>query len=163
MFTEAADTALSSGAAGRVQRRRSVGGLMMIGRNFVAVLLIPITVVGTAALAAAPFAWILVVSKLIEAFSLPPLIALPALIVAIPASMIGGLKLLLRVSDLYERLRGHDEAGGRVAPVWRRGLTDTQQARPVRMLDVVMVISACVAIAALCIWFIAFAGTTVRL
>lgn len=78
------------------------------------------------------------------------------------ASMTVGLKLLLGVSDRYERLRGHGPTT-RLAPVWRRGVTDTRRASRVRMLDVVMVITACAAIVALCVWFIALGGSTVRL
>jgi hypothetical protein len=163
MSTRVAETTVVHRRVGPLQNNRPVAGVTAIARNLMAALLIPLTVVGTAGLAGVPFAWILLVSKLIEVFDLPPIIALPALIVAIPVTMIVGLKLLLRVSDLYERLRRNLEPSGRVAPVWRRGLTDTKQARPVRMLDIVMVLTACVSIVALCVWFIAFAGTTVKL
>lgn len=163
MPAQATGSVLTTGEAKRTRTPRSGAALLNLGRGAASALLIVVTVVGTTALTAVPFGWILVIAKLIDVFSLPPIVALPALFAAIPASMIGGLKLMLRVSDVYERIRGNDGPTGRVAPVWRRGLTDTSRVTRIRMLDVVMVISACVAIAALLIWFIAFGGSTIRL
>lgn len=159
----ASESVLTAGKAKRTRASRRAAGLLGLGRGAMSALLIVVTVVGTTALTALPFGWILVVAKLIDVFSLPPIVALPTLLVAIPASMIGGLKVMLAVSDFYERTRGNDGPEGRVAPVWRRGLTDTGRVTRIRMLDVVMVFSACVAIAALLIWFIAFGGSTIRL
>jgi hypothetical protein len=149
--------------AGRLQRLGGAGaGIVSLARGCAAGVLVLVTVAGTFALTAVPFAWIVVAAKLSQAFSLPAVVPLAALLVGIPASMIACSKLLLRVSDLYEHLRGHPPTG-RVAPVWRRGLTDTCRPSQRRMLDVVMVVSVCASVLALCIWFVLFAGSTVRL
>ena len=147
-----------------MQRPRPATNLLVgAARRSSAALLILVTVAGTFALTATPFAWILLLAKLTDAFSLPPFVPLVAVLVAIPATMIAGIKLLLAVSDAYERLRGQDGPTGRVAPVWRRGLTDTRLPGRLRMLDWVMVISVCAAVLILVAWFIVFSGSSIRL
>jgi hypothetical protein len=132
-------------------------------RNLVAVLLVVVTVVGTFLVAALPFGWILLLGKLNEMLAVPPMAGLAVLLVGMPASMVLGVRLLLRVSDLYERLRGNPGPAGRVAPVWRRGLTDTKRPSGLRMLDVVMVVSVVVALLALATFFVAGGGGSIRL
>ena len=156
-------SAVAPAVAGRLQRAAGAGpGIARLARGCAAGVLVLVTVAGTFALTALPFAWIVVAAKLSQAFSLPAVVPLAALLVGIPASMIAASKLLLLVSDLYEHLRGH-QATGRIAPVWRRSLTDTCRPSQRRMLDVVMVVSVCTSVIALFAWFVLFAGSTVRL
>jgi hypothetical protein len=132
-------------------------------RGSAAGLLLVATVLGTLLLVALPFAWIWFVAMLADALSVPGIVAILCIFAGMPALMLGGIRLVLSISALYETVRGQDQMTVGIAPVWRRSLTDGTKSTQRRMLDTVMVIAVCSGGIALCVFFFAFSGSSVHL
>lgn len=133
-----------------------------IARNCAAALLVLVTLVGTLALTALPFGWVVVVAKLGQAVSLPAILGVSLVLFGLPASMVAGMRLVLRVNHLYERLRDC-EPSGRTVPVWRRSVGERRRSGQRRMLDVVMVTVVGAAVTAVFVWFVVYGAPAVAL
>ncbi|MEA2346278.1 MAG: hypothetical protein QOG62_65 [Thermoleophilaceae bacterium] len=81
-----------------------------------------------------------------------------AALVSVPVAMIAFGSQLVRLDNLYVRVTAWDR-GPRVAPAYRRGLTDTNFNRPTSVLDRVMVAAVMIALAVDSVWFFLFAGS----
>jgi hypothetical protein len=77
-----------------------------------------------------------------------------AALISVPLAMTAFGSQLIRLDNLYTRATAFDQ-GPKVAPAYRRGLTDTNFNRPTRVLEGVMVAAVMIAT----IWFFLFAGS----
>jgi hypothetical protein len=82
-------------------------------------------------------------------------------LLVVPVTMVALGWLLYRVSETYERLRGHAQRPP-APPSWRMSLSEergsTRRARGSRQLiDVAMTVSAITALVVMAVWFFAFA------
>ena len=80
-----------------------------------------------------------------------------AVAVGIPTAIALGGQALVRVERVYMRMTG-TTATARVAPGWRRSLSDSDALGPASVLEKMMVASVLLALVALATWFFAFAG-----
>ena len=104
-----------------------------------------------------PVGWIWIASQL-STSSQPSLALYGMLVVAIPATMVLVGRGLGRLNRLYGEVMGihHD---GKVVLPWHRSMRAERDAgHPRSVLDVVMVLSVTVALAALGVWFLFFAS-----
>lgn len=81
-----------------------------------------------------------------------------AALVSVPLAMIAFGSQLVRLDNLYARVTAVDR-GPRVAPAYRRGLTDTNFFRPTSVLDRVMVVAVMIAVIVDAAWFFLLAGS----
>ena len=81
-----------------------------------------------------------------------------AALVSVPVAMIAFGSQLVRLDNLYARVTDWDR-GPRVAPAYRRGVTDTNFNRPTTVLDRVMVVAVMIAVAVDAAWFFLLAGS----
>ncbi len=126
----------------------------------VALLLVLLMAVGSVFLwLVVPVGWLWIASHSTET-SAPTLGPYLLVIFAIPTTMYVVGKLLQRTNHLYERVTGQD-AEVRVQMPWHRSMRDTPNAgRRATVLDVVMIVSVSIALAAFGIWFFFFAGSS---
>jgi hypothetical protein len=81
-----------------------------------------------------------------------------AALVSVPIAMVAFGSQLIRLDRLYTRVTAFDQ-GPKVAPAYRRGLTDSNFNRPTRVLEGVMVTAVLIAVVVDTIWFFLFAGS----
>jgi hypothetical protein len=106
-----------------------------------------------------PLGWLWIASHSTET-SAPTLGPYLLVIFAVPITMFVVGKLLFKTNRLYERVTGQD-AEVRVQMPWHKSLRDSSTSgRRTTVLDVVMITSVAVAMAAFGIWFFLFAGSS---
>lgn len=125
-----------------------------------ALLLVALMAVGSVFLwLVVPVGWLWIASHSTET-SAPTLGPYLLVIFAIPVTMYLVGKLLFKTNSLYERVTGQ-EAQVRVQLPWHKSMRDTPgSGRPTTVLDVVMISSVTIALAAFLIWFFFFAGSS---
>jgi hypothetical protein len=126
----------------------------------VALLLVLLMAVGSVFLwLVVPVGWLWIASHSTDT-SAPTLGPYLLVIFAIPVTMWIVGKLLFRTNRLYERVTGQD-AEVRVQLPWHKSLRDSANSgRRTTVLDVVMISSVSIALAAFGIWFFFFAGSS---
>ena len=127
----------------------------------VAVLLVLMMAVGSVVLwIGIPVGWVWVASRTVKT-SQPSLGPYLLVLVATPLTMWIWGKLLFRLNDLYRRLTGQSYEVRAQLP-WHRSMRGERNvARPTTVLDVVMIVSVSLALAAFGIWFFFFAGSSI--
>jgi hypothetical protein len=127
----------------------------------VAVLLVLMMAVGSVVLwIGIPVGWVWVASRTVKT-SQPSLGPYLLVLVATPLTMWIWGKLLFRLNDLYSRLTGQSYEVRAQRP-WHRSMRGERNvARPTTVLDVVMIVSVSLALAAFGIWFFFFAGSSI--
>jgi hypothetical protein len=143
----------------RAAQRVSGSGATVIARPAVAGALLALMVLGSLAIwTAIPIAGLWVASQLTD--SAIDVGTAPLIVVAggIPVAMVFTVRLLARVERSYVRVTGTDP-NSRVVPAWGRSLGDPSSERS-GVLDRIMVGSVVVVVAALAVWFFAFAGSS---
>jgi hypothetical protein len=98
-------------------------------------------------------------SRLTVSAGTPSAGILLAIAAGIPTAMVLSAQALVRVERLYTRMTGAP-ARPRVAPGWRRSLSDSSAPGPASALEKMMVASVMLAAIALATWFFAFAGSS---
>jgi hypothetical protein len=125
-----------------------------------ALLLIILMAIGSIAMwVAVPVFWLWLGSKLSEG-SQPSLGPYVLVLAGIPISMVVIGKLLSALNRAYAVVTGR-RSKVRVTPPWRKSMRGERgSTREATVLDVVMVISVSLALAAFAVWFFAFAGSS---
>jgi hypothetical protein len=131
--------------------------LSRIARPIAAAALMALMVAGSVAMwTVIPIAGLWVASQLSDAQTgAVPLLAAAG---GIPVAMVFAGKLLARVERLHMGVTGAAPQA-RVVPAWRRSLGDSPAVR-LTVLDRIMVASVLVAVIAMAVWFLAFAGSS---
>jgi hypothetical protein len=148
----------SSAVEAPAEARRST--LRTILGKPVALLLVLLMALGSVFLwIVVPVGWLYIASRTTET-SAPTLGPYLLVIFAVPVTMYVVGKLLFKTNSLYERVTGQD-AEVRVQLPWHKSLRDSANSgRRTTVLDVVMISSVGVALAAFGIWFFIFAGSS---
>jgi hypothetical protein len=125
-----------------------------------ALLLILLMAIGSIAMwVVVPVFWLWVGSRLSEG-SQPSLGPYALVIAGIPISMVVIGKLLSWLNRAYAVVTGRSSKV-RVTPPWRTSMRgERRSTRQATVLDVVMVVSVALALAAFAVWFFAFAGSS---
>jgi hypothetical protein len=105
-----------------------------------------------------PIAGLWFASQLSGSFTQMGALQLLAAVAGIPAAMAIAGRLLVRVERLYLRVTG-TAPQARALPAWRRSLGDSRAVR-LTVLDRIMVASVLMAVIAMAVWFVAFAGSS---
>jgi hypothetical protein len=82
-----------------------------------------------------------------------------AVAVAIPAAVVLGAQVLVRVERAYMRVTDTAPSASRVHG-WRRSLSDSSASGPATVLEKMMLASVLLALVAFVVWFFAFAGSS---
>jgi hypothetical protein len=106
-----------------------------------------------------PLFWIWVAGRLIDEYPSIYLLALAAC----PLTMIGWGWMLYRLNAIYVEIAPRpDETPGSQRSAWLGSLSDNRRPRrrEATLLDVSMIVSVIIALAAMAVWFFAFAHNT---
>jgi hypothetical protein len=131
-----------------------------IAKKLAALILILLMIVGSLVLwIAIPVGWIVLASHLTKT-SAPTLGPYVLVIIGIPVTMFIFGRFLYRLNALYGAVTGNTPRL-RVRSAWLKSMrAERGSARPRTVLDVVMILSVCVAAVAFFIWFFFFAGSS---
>jgi hypothetical protein len=131
----------------------------VLGKPAALVLILLMAIGSIAMWLVVPVFWLWVGSKLSEG-SQPSLGPYVLVIAGIPITMVVIGKLLASLNRAYSAVTGRSSKV-RVTPPWRKSMRGERgSARQATVLDVVMVISVALALAAFAVWFFAFAGSS---
>jgi hypothetical protein len=127
----------------------------------IAVLLVLMMAVGSVVLwIGIPIGWVWVASRTVKT-SQPSFGPYLLVLFATPVSMWLWGRLLFRLNDLYSRLTGQTHEVRAQLP-WHRSMRGERTvSRPTTVLDMVMIVSVSIALAAFGIWFFFFAGSSI--
>jgi hypothetical protein len=135
---------------------------MAVGRvnGVAAASLVVLMVLGSLTLwLAVPVAWLWLGSHIDESLD-ASLRAYAAIAVGVPVTMLALFLLLRRLDLAHQRLTG-SEHGKRLAPAWRRSLSEERDLHaPTSALDIILAGTAITAVLALVVWFFFFAGSS---
>jgi hypothetical protein len=125
-----------------------------------ALLLIVLMAIGSIAMwLVVPILWLWLGSKLSQG-SQPSLGPYVLVLVGIPVTMVVVGKLLSALNRAYSAVTGRSSTV-RVTPPWRKSLRgERDSGHQATVLDIVMIISVSIALAAFGVWFFAFAGSS---
>jgi hypothetical protein len=136
---------------------------MPLGRanGLAATVLILLMVLGSLTLwLAVPVAWLWIGSRIDSSLD-ASLRAYGAIAAGVPATMLLIFLLLRRLDLAHQRITGSTPTK-RLAPAWRRSLTEERDVHPESSaLDVILAGTAVAAAIALVVWFFLFAGSPV--
>ncbi len=123
--------------------------------------LLLLMVLGSLALwLAVPVAWLWVASRIDGSLD-ASLKAYGAIAIGVPATMLVMFLLLRRLDETHQRITGSSVRSKRLAPAWRRSLSDERDLHaPTSALDIILAGTAVAALAALVVWFFLFAGSS---
>jgi hypothetical protein len=126
----------------------------------IAVLLVLLMAVGSVFLwIGIPIGWVWIASRTVKT-SQPSFGPYLLVLVATPLSMWLCGRFLFKLNDVYARLTGQTYEVRTQLP-WHKSMRDERGSnRPTTVLDLVMIISVSVALAAFGIWFLFFAGSS---
>src|SRR4051794_14284564 len=127
----------------------------------IAILLVLMMAVGSVVLwIGIPVGWVWVASRTVKS-SQPSLGPYLLVLCATPLTMWLWGKLLFKLNDLYSRVTGQTCEVKAQLP-WHRSMRGERQVnRPTTVLDIVMIASVSIALAAFGIWFFLFAGSSI--
>src|SRR3954449_5400596 len=147
-------------ATSQVEPERQSLGRTLVTRP-IAVILVLLMAVGSVVLwIGIPIGWIWVASRTVKT-SQPTLGPYLLVLCAIPLTMWIWGKLLFRMNDVYSRLTGQTSEVRAQLP-WHKSMRGERgSGRQTTVLDLVMMISVSVALAAFAIWFFLFAGSSI--
>jgi hypothetical protein len=136
---------------------------MPLGRanGLAATVLVLLMVLGSLTLwLAVPVAWLWIGSRIDSSLD-ASLRAYGAIAAGVPATMLVIFWLLRRIDLAHQRVTGSIPTK-RLAPAWRRSLTEERDVHPQSSaLDVILAGTAVSAVIALVVWFFLFAGSPV--
>jgi hypothetical protein len=155
----ASSVAPDGDASDAPQTRRSFARSLV--RRPLALLLVAAMAVGSVMLwIGLPIGWVWVASRTVKT-SQPSLGPYLLVLFATPVSMWICGKLLFRLNAVYSRVTGRTYETRTQLP-WHRSMRGERVvSRPTTVLDMVMIVSVSVALAAFGIWFFFFAGSSI--
>src|SRR5437763_9953503 len=147
---------MAVGATETRERRRSVW--RTVATKPVALFLILLMAVGSVFLwIGVPVGWLYLASRMVKT-SQPTLGPYLLVIFGIPVTMVIVGKLLFKLDGVYSSLTGQDSEVQFRAPWLKSMRGERQTSRRLTVLEMTMVISVSIALAACGIWFFLFAG-----
>ena len=108
---------------------------------------------------AVPVAWLWLGSQIDSSFE-ASFRAYGAIAVGLPLTMLLLFAALRRVDLVHQRLTGTGQSTKKLAPAWRRSLSEERDLHaPTSALDIILGVTAVLAVVALVVWFFLFAGS----
>jgi hypothetical protein len=108
---------------------------------------------------AVPVAWLWLGSQIDRSFQ-ASFRAYGAIAVGLPLTMLLLFALLRRVDLVHQGLTGTGQSTKKLAPAWRRSLSEERDLHaPTSALDIILAVTAVLAVTALVVWFFLFAGS----